>query len=100
MKKLLVLLALPLVAFAEPPNEIVILTDVGKIAITKNACPVLNVGGFKLEAYATEHKDGVVITHKGCWNKKDHIVNIWFYEEEPPITACFKDSMFKAESKL
>lgn len=100
MKKILALLALPLVAYAEPPKELVMPTDVGKVAITSTPCTVENKHGFVYEAYATEHKDGGVITHKGCWNKKDNVVHIWFYDEEPPIVATFKDTHFKAETKL
>jgi len=95
MKKYLLLLALPLIANAEPPQELSMPTDVGKVAITVKDCLVPNEHGFKYEAYATEHKNGEIITHKGCWNKKDHIVHIWFYDENPTIVASFKDSHFK-----
>ncbi len=95
MKKYLLLLALPLIANAEPPQELSMPTDVGKVAITVKECTVPNEHGFKYQAYATEHKNGEIITHKGCWNKKEHIVHIWFYEEDPKLVASFKDSHFK-----
>ena len=101
MKPLLTsLLALPLSANAELPQELVMPTDVGKVAITVKECQVQNRHGFNFEAYATEHKDGQVITHKGCWIKKGDIVYIWFHDEDPPVVASYKDFYFKPETKL
>ena len=46
MKKLLALLTLPLIAQAELPQELVMPTDVGKVAITIKECQVQNRHGF------------------------------------------------------
>jgi len=101
MKALLTaLLTAPLIAQAELPQELVMPTDVGKVAITVKDCTVQNRHGFAFEAYATEWKDGMNIIHKGCWLKKGDIVYIWFYDEEPPLVASYKDFHFKPESKL
>ena len=102
VKKLLATLALlpTLLIAAELPQELVMPTDVGKVAITVKDCPIENRHGFGLEAYATEHKEGQVIIHKGCWTKKGDIVYIWFYNEQPPIIASYKDTHFKPENKL
>lgn len=101
MKKLLTaLLALPLIAQAELPQELVMPTDVGKVAITSKDCSMPNRHGFVFDAYATEFKDGMNIVHKGCWMKKGDIVYIWFYDEEPPLVASYKDFHFKPENKL
>ena len=100
MKKLFALLAFPLIAQAELPQELSMPTDVGKVAITSKDCPAANRHGFIYEAYATEFKGGEVIIHKGCWVKKDDIVHIWFYEEIEPIVASYKDYHFKPENKI
>lgn len=96
MKKiLLALLMVPTLALAELPQELVMPTDVGKVAITVKECPIKNSHGFTFEAYATEWKDGQSLVHKGCWTKKMDIVYIWFYEESEPIVASYKDYHFK-----
>ena len=89
MKKLLTLALLwtTTVFAAELPQELSMPTDVGKVAITTKDCPIENKHGFVFEAYATEHKDGEVIIHKGCWNRQGDIVYIWFYNETPTIVA-------------
>jgi hypothetical protein len=98
MNKLLAFLLLPVVAFAgELPKELSMLTDVGKVAITVEECPVSNSHGFGLRAYATEQGQP---DHEGCWTKKGDIVYIWFYNEKPPIVASYKDYHFKPETKL
>lgn len=99
MKKLLTALLLaPSIALAELPQELFMQTDVGKVVITVKDCKEPNSKGFNLQAYATEWKDGQVIVHKGCWTKDADIVYIWFYNEEPPIVASFKDYHFKPKS--
>lgn len=75
-------------------------TDVGKVAITVNECPVKNKHGFIYEAYATEYLGGNVKIHKGCWYKDGDIVNIWFYNEEPPFIATYKDYYFKPNLEI
>lgn len=102
MKKLIAsLFMLPTLLFAgELPQELTMPTDVGKVAITVKECPVQNRHGFGLEAYATEWKDGQTVVHKGCWTKQGDIVYIWFYEEEPPLVASYKDYHFKPETNL
>ncbi len=101
MNKLLIaLLIAPLTVLAELPQELVMPTDVGKVAITIKECNVKNKHGFTYEAYATEHKDGQIITHNGCWMKKGDIVYIWFYDEEPPVVASYKDFYFKPANKI
>jgi len=100
MKKLLALIALPLIAHAELPEELVMPTDVGKVAITVKECQVQNRHGFTYKAYATEFKEGNVVTHEGCWNKKGDIVYIWFYNEEPPVVASYKDFHFKPATNI
>lgn len=101
MSKLLTaLLIAPSIALAELPQELVMPTDVGKVAITSKDCTVKNSNGFVFEAYATEWKDGMSIVHKGCWMKQADIVYIWFYDEEPPLVASYKDFYFKPENKL
>lgn len=102
MKKILALLALlPSLAFAgELPDELSMPTDVGKVAITTKDCPIQNKHNFVFEAYATEHIDGQLIIHKGCWNKDGDVVYIWFYDENPPVVAAYKDYHFKPETAL
>lgn len=95
VKSLIALLSFPVVAMAELPQELVMPTDVGRVAISVKECPVKNKHGFGYEAYATEFKDGVEIIHKGCWTKKMDIVYIWFYDESEPIVASYKDHYFK-----
>lgn len=102
VKKLLATLALlpTLLIAAELPQELVMPTDVGKVAITVKDCPVKNRHGFVFEAYATEWKDGQNVIHKGCWTKKGDIVYIWFYEESEPIIASYKDYHFKPSLEM
>lgn len=101
MKKLLTaLLSAPLIAQAELPQELVMPTDVGKVAITSKDCSVPNRHGFVFDAYATEFKDGMNLVHKGCWMKRGDIVYIWFYEEQPPVVASYKDFHFKPQDKF
>jgi hypothetical protein len=102
MKQLLTLLLLiPSLLFAgEPPKELSMPTDVGKVVITSNDCSQPNSHGFGYDAYATEHKNGAVVTHKGCWMKRGDIVYIWFYDESPPVVASYKDFYFKPEINI
>jgi hypothetical protein len=101
VKKLLATLTLlpTLLIAAELPQELIMPTDVGRVAITIKECPVKNRHGFEFEAYALELKNGESFVHPGCWTKKGDIVYIWFYEEVEPIVASYKDYHFKpAES--
>lgn len=102
IKKTLATLALipSLLQAGELPQELVMVTDVGKVAITIKDCPVPNRHGFTLAAYATELKEGKTIIHKGCWFRSGDIVNIWFYEEQPALVASYRDYHFKPESNL
>lgn len=100
MRKLLIALLFPLTAFAEMPQELVMDTDVGKVAITVKDCPQKNKFGFIYEAYALEYKDGAEIIHKGCWNKDKDLVSIWFYDEPEPIIATYKDYYFKSKDPI
>lgn len=94
-------LLLPVVVFAdELPKELVMPTDVGKVAITTEDCPKQDNHKFPFKAYATEWKDGMQIIHKGCWSKSSDIVYIWFYDEEPGLIASYKDYHFKPEKNL
>jgi hypothetical protein len=99
VKKLLATLALlpSLLIAAELPQELSMLTDVGKVSITIQDCPVKNSYGFGLRAYATEKGKP---DHEGCWTKKGDIVYIWFYNEPEPLVASYKDYYFKPETKL
>lgn len=98
MKKILALLALPFIAFAgEPPKELAMLTDVGRVVITVKDCPVKNNYGFSLQAYATEKGKP---NHDACWMKQGDIVYIWFYDETPSVVASYKDYYFKPEINL
>lgn len=103
MKKIIALLALvSLPAFAELPQELAMKTDVGKVALTIKECPVKNTHGFSYSAYATEFNKevGGQVIHKGCWSKDGDVVSIWFYDEDPPLVATYKDYHFKPEPNL
>lgn len=92
------LLAVPTMLYAaELPKELSMLTDVGKVAITVDDCPVKNKYGFNLRAYATEKGKE---NHNGCWMKKGDIVYIWFYDETPSVVASYKDYYFKPEINI
>lgn len=98
--KFLTLLLFPVVALAELPQELVMHTDVGRVAITSKECPQKNKYGFNYEAYATEYTTQGVVRHEGCWYKKEDLVYIWFYNEEEPIVATYKDYHFKPAEHL
>lgn len=101
MKKVLLsLLFFPLIAFAELPQELSMDTDVGKVAITSKECPIKNTYGFTFRAYATEFSLEGQKVHEGCWQRKEDIVYIWFYNEPEPIIASYKDYYFKEKVPL
>lgn len=99
MNKLLALLAIPLIANAEPPEEVYTLTDAGMIVLNKKHCPVESKSEYKYQAIATEWIDGQSIIHKGCWHKVGCKVAIWFYEENPEITIFRTIYDFKTRIK-
>lgn len=94
----LIALAFSLNALAEDlPKTLEMPPDVGKVVLTVEACPVQFRGhSFPYRAYATEKNThtGVDTVHEGCWDKDVDIVNIWFYNESPPLTATYKDYYF------
>ena len=96
-----ILLLLPLIAYAEPPNvtdAMEMITQSGAVTLFNKDCPK-QYNKYNFEWYA-EATDGAVI-HKGCWGEDGGSVHIWFYNEpQQPFIASFAKHYFKPKSNL